>query len=145
LNILVIYGPVPPHTGAWHKLRSELGVEISHLHAVDLPQRIARADFVALDVSCGKSREPWMKVESLLAARKLPMIVFEQLDAPALPLAYPSGTCVAALAQDGSVELQCQVQQSAFLRMALVGGPSAPQAPVHDDAEHVTRFVFQGK
>jgi hypothetical protein len=146
LNILVIYGSAAPHPGAWHTLRSERGISIRHLHAADLPQRIASADFVALDVSCGRSRVPWAQLETLLAERNVPTIVFEQLDARSLNSAYPSGTCVAELAQDGSVQLQCQVQQSAFARMAIGGaGPAAPDAPEHGDGERLTRFVFQGK
>ncbi len=137
---------MPDGESAWPWPSPPGGVSIRHLRSADLPQQIAEADFVALAASCGLMREPWAVAEKLLAARQVPMLAFEWIDAQRLPSIRSTGTCVATLAGNGSIELQCQAQESAFQRIAMTmsreGGSHSTTA---GDGERVTRFVLQGK
>ena len=154
MKLLVIYGSAPDEQSAWPWSSSAPNVSMRHLRSADLAERIEQADFVALSVACGMFRKPWARVEKLLAARNVPMIAFERLDAKLMGSIRLGGTCVATLTDEGHVELQCRAQQSAFQRTAMAvadeGGyrrDSPPASSADDGCENarVTRFVFQGK
>lgn len=144
--MLVIHGVMHDGESAWPWPSPAGSVSIRHLRSADLPQRIAEADFIALAASCGLLREAWAVAEKLLAARQVPMLAFERIDAQRLASIRSTGTCVATLAGNGSIELQCQAQQSAFQRIAMTmsrdGGSHSVAA---GDGERVTRFILQGK
>lgn len=154
MKLLVIYGSAPEIQSTWPWVDSAPGGSVRHLGSFDLAEQIEQADFVALSVACGMLPKPWAKVEALLKARNLPMIAFERLDPKLMRSMRLGGTCVATLTDKGEVELQCQVQQSAFQRISMVvaeeGGYRRNAPPVGGagnggEGDRVTRFVFQAK
>jgi hypothetical protein len=147
LNILVIHGCAPPEDAAWPWSTAQGNVSIRQLGCADLPERIAEADFVAVAVSCGTQLELWAAAETLLAARKLPMMAFEPMRAQALCAIRLGGACIATPTHNGGIELQCRAQQLAFQRIAMSmrdEGKGPSETPVDDKGERTTRFIFQG-